>query len=203
MEQPLGQKIIEQPLFDPTFLNIEYIFNKILEFINPILDYFSRAETWNMIGLISMALSLIFIIIIIFSLVRMREIQLYEKHEINHEINEALARDKEDDRNQNPRWHYILTLVESPNDSDWRVSIMEADSMLEELLKEKGMAGNTLGELLEEARSNGYASIQDAWEAHIIRNKIAHQGSEYPVSQVEARRVIKMYQNFFEEIRAI
>lgn len=203
MQEPIGQKIIEKPLFDPTFLNIEYIFNKILEFINPIIAFFSKAETWNTIGLISMMLSLIFITIIIFSLVRMREIQLFEKHEINHEINEALAKDKERDRNENPRWHYILTLVESPNESDWRVAIIESDSMLEELLKEKGMEGDTLSELLEQARSNGYASIQDAWEAHIIRNKIAHLGLDYPVSQVEARRVIKMYQNFFEELRAI
>ena len=75
--------------------------------------------------------------------------------------------------------------------------------MLEELLREKGMEGDTVSELLEEARSNGYASMQDAWEAHLVRNKIAHQGSEFPVSQIEARRVIRMFQNFFEELRVI
>ena len=203
MQPTTAEKIVEKPLFDPTYLNIEYVFNKILEYIQPVIDFFTNAKTWEIIGIVSMLLSLIFITIIIFSLVRLREIQLFEKEEIDHEINHALAADKERDRNLNPKWHYVLTLVESPNESDWRVSIMEADSMLEELLKEKGMAGNTVSELLEQARSNGYASIQDAWEAHIIRNKIAHQGSDYPVSQVEARRVIRMFQNFFEELRVI
>ena len=66
MEQPIGQKIIEQPLFDPTYLNIEYVFSKILEYIQPIIDFFTNAKTWEILGLVSMILSLIFITIIIF-----------------------------------------------------------------------------------------------------------------------------------------
>ena len=133
----------------------------------------------------------------------MREIQLEEKREIDHEIHEALMKDKEKEREENPRWHYILTLIESPNESDWRVAIIEADTMLEEALKEKGLAGETVSELLEGARSSGYSSIQNAWDAHLVRNQIAHVGSEFPLSQVEGRRVIKMYQNFFEELGVV
>ena len=56
---------------------------------------------------------------------------------------------------------------------------------------------------VEAARESGYATIQNAWDAHLVRNQIAHQGSEFPLSQVEGRRVIKLYQNFFEEMRVI
>jgi hypothetical protein len=195
--------IVEKPLFDPTYLNIEYVFAQILRYIQPIIDFFTDPHTWAVLGTVSSLLSIIFIAIIIFSLVRMREIQLHEKHEIDHEIREALARDQEANRNGNPRWHYILTLIESPNESDWRVAIIEADSMLEELLREKGLSGETTSELLESARSNGYHSIASAWDAHLVRNQIAHVGSEFPLSQTEGRRVIKMFQNFFEELRAI
>jgi hypothetical protein len=80
---------------------------------------------------------------------------------------------------------------------------MEADSMMEETLKEKGITGATVSELLESAKESGYHSIQDAWDAHLVRNQIAHQGSDFPLSQFEGRRVIKMYQNFFEELRVI
>jgi len=45
--------------------------------------------------------------------------------------------------------------------------------------------------------------LQNAWEAHSVRNQIAHQGSDFPITELEARRVIKMYQNVFEELRAI
>ena len=193
----------QKPLFDPTYLNIEYVFSKIIEYVQPVINFFTNPQTWANLGFISALLSIIFIAIIIFALVRMREIQAYDKDEINHEIEKALLKEKEKDRDTNPRWHYILTLIESSNESDWRVAIIEADSMMEEILKEKGLSGETVSELLEGARESGYRYIQDAWDAHIIRNKITHVGSDFPLSQVEGRRVIKMFQNFFEELRIV
>lgn len=202
-QQGIIQPLIDKPLFDPTYFNIEYLFNKILAVINPIIAFFTNPHTWTVIGIISSSISILAIAIIIFSLVRMREIQIHEKREIDHEIHEALLKDKEKERDSNPRWHYILTLIESSNESDWRVGIIEADTMLEEVLRGKGFEGTTASELLEGARSSGYVTVQSAWDAHLIRNQIAHQGSEFPLSQVEARRTIKMFQTFFEELGVI
>jgi len=202
-QQGIVQPLIEKPIFEPTYFNIEYLFDKILDILRPIIAFFTNPHTWTVLGIISSIISILAIAIIIFSLVRMREIQLYEKREIDHEIHEALLRDKEKERTENPRWHYILTLIESSNESDWRVAIIEADTMLEEVLRGKGFSGETVSELLEGARSSGYTTIQSAWDAHIVRNQIAHQGSEFPLSQVEGRRVIKMFQNTFEELGAI
>jgi len=200
---PVVQSAIDKPLFTPSYLNIDYLFNRIYEFIVPIFNFIIDPHTWSVIGMISVILSIIFLFIIIFSLVRLFEIQGFDKDEINHEIHEALLKQKEIDRNTNPQWHYIQTLIESPNESDWRVAIIEADSMLEESLREKGLSGNTVSELLEAAKDSGYRNIQDAWGGHLIRNQIAHDGSDFPLSQVEGRRAIKMFQNFFEDIRII
>lgn len=203
MEQTAVQSVLDKPLFTPTYLNIEYVFSKIVEFIQPVINFFANPQTWSTLGVVSALLSVVCIAIIIFALIRMIEIQIYDKQELDHEIHEALLREKERNRNANPRWHYILTLIESPNDSDWRVAVIEADSMMEEVLKEKGLSGTTVSELLEGAKESGYRSIQDAWDAHLVRNQIAHDGSDFPLSQIEGRRVIKMFQNFFEELRII
>jgi hypothetical protein len=203
MEQTIARSALDKPLFTPNYLNVEYVFSKIVNAVNPVINFFSDPKTWSDIGTVSAILSIFCLGIIIFSLVRMYEIQIYDKKEIEHEIHKALLRQKEIDRNANPRWHYIQTLIESPNESDWRVAIIEADSMMEEVLKEKELTGNTVSELLESAKDSGYGSIQDAWDAHLVRNKIAHDGSDYPISQIEGRRVIKMFQNFFEELRVI
>ncbi|MDE2031138.1 MAG: hypothetical protein KGI58_02670 [Patescibacteria group bacterium] len=202
-QQGIVQPLISKPLFQPTYINIDYVFNKIYTAIKPIVDFFASSHTWVVLGIISSFISIICIAIIIFSLVRMREIQLEEKREIDHEIHEALLLDKQKERNQNPRWHYVLTLIESSNESDWRVAIIEADSMLEELLRNKGFTGNTTSELLESARSNGYQTIQNAWDAHLVRNQIAHAGAEFSLTQLEGRRVIKLFQSFFEELGVI
>lgn len=197
------QPLVGEPLFDPTYLNLAYVFNRILEAIQPVIAFFTDPKTWSAIGLISSLLSVVCIAVIIFSLVRMREIQLHEKEEIEHEINHALAKKKEGARKENPRWRYVMTLVESPNESDWRVAILEADTLLDEVLTEKGYEGDTLGEKLELLRSGGLSTIQYAWDAHIVRNQIAHSGSDFALSQTEARRVVKMFGNVFGELGVI
>ena len=189
------QPLAEKPLFDPTYLNMEYVFDKIASYAKPFLDAITNANTWTTIGTISALISILALIIIIFSLVRMYEIQTFDKEEIEHEINHALSKDKERDRLLNPQWKYVLTLVESPNESDWRIAIIEADTMMEEALKERGLVGNNISELLEEAKLNGYPSVQSAWDAHLVRNKIAHEGQNFSISQVEGRRIVKLYQN--------
>lgn len=198
-----AQPLVDKPLFDPTYINMEYIFDKIAGSIQPTIDFLTNIKTWETIGLISMFISILALVIIIFSLVRMYEIQVFDKEEIEHEINHALAKDKERDRILNPRWKYVLTLIESPNESDWRISIIEADTLLEETLKERGLVGSTMSELLEEAKSNGYHGIQSAWDAHLVRNRIAHEGQNFPITQIEGRRVIKLYQNIFEDLEVI
>lgn len=203
MEPNTIQSALDKPLFTPNYLNVEYVFSKIVEYAGPVYQFITDPHTWSVVGTISMLLSIACIAIIIFSFVRLIEIQLYDKEEIDHEIHQALLRRKEREKNANPRWHYILTLVESSNDSDWRVAILEADSMLEEVLKDRGFSGTTASELLEGAKESGYLTIQDAWDAHLVRNQIAHEGSDFALSQVEARRVIRMYQNFFEELNVI
>ncbi len=194
---------LAKPLFEPQSLNLQFIFQKVYNVLKAIFDFIVNPHTWGVIGTISVLSSIFFIIIIIFSLVRLMEIQHEDENEMNEEINEALKKEKEKERDENPKWHSVLNLSESPNESDWRIAIMEADSLLEESLKEKGMVGDTVADLLEVAREGGYSYIQDAWNAHLIRNKIAHQGSGFSLSKLETRRIVKMYQNFFEELGII
>jgi ABC-type multidrug transport system fused ATPase/permease subunit len=180
--------------------NVDSTFTKILDVFQYILMILLSPQTWTIVGIISSVLSIFLISIIIFSLVRLFEIQSEEKHHISHAVAHALAKQQEIDQKKNPRFHYIQTLIESQNESDWRVAIIEADSLLEETLREKGYTGVTTSELLESAAESGYQAMQSAWDAHLIRNQIAHEGSDFPLSQTEGRRVIRMYQNFFEEI---
>lgn len=191
---------LDKPIFTPTYLNLEYVFSRLYDYGTSMLGFVTNTETWSVLGVISISLSIFFIAIIVFSLVRMIEIQIHEDHEIKHEIHEALMKTQERERNDNPRWKYILTLMQSPNESDWRIAIMDADSLLEDALKDRGLSGETVSDLLDGAKESGYRFIQDAWDAHIVRNKIAHEGTDYPLSQIEARKTLKMFENFFEEI---
>lgn len=191
-----------QILYEQSPLSSDF-FSNVIPFISDIYYKVVDPNLWNTLLIISSFLSIIFIGVSVYSLVKMRELQIEEKEELREAIEEIEKKRESLEKKENSKWSYVLSLLEGYNDSDWRMSIIEADSLMEEFLREKEVSGNSVSELLEGAKTNGYKNINDAWNAHIVRNKIAHEGSNYPISQMEARKIIKMYQNFFEELEMI
>jgi len=203
MQNEIINQVVDKPLFTPHYLNIEYIFSQVREWLNLILSYVLDGETWDLIGLISGLLSVFCIAIITYTLIRTRELRQDERERIDQAIADALYKKKQKEKSADPRWHYVLSLVESLNPSDWRVAVIEADTMMEEFLRDKNFVGESLSELLKDAQGGGVQYVDDAWKAHLIRNQIAHEGSDFAFNQNEARRAIKMYENFFEELEVI
>jgi hypothetical protein len=104
---------------------------------------------------------------------------------------------------KNERWERVQALVASENPADWRVAIIEADVFLFELMKSMGYHGDGLGDMLKAVEKSDFATLDLAWEAHKIRNRIAHHGSDFILTNREAKRVIDLYRQVFEEFSAL
>lgn len=103
----------------------------------------------------------------------------------------------------NPKWLRVLEHINSPNSGDWKLAILEADIMLHDMLDKMGYHGATIGDKLKSIEPSDFTSLQEAWEAHKIRNSIAHEGSDYAVNKPEAERVVKLFKKVFEEFKYI
>lgn len=101
------------------------------------------------------------------------------------------------------RWQDILKHSESENPSDWRFAIIEADILLDELLDQLRLPGNTIGDKLKAVEPSDFLTLDNAWEAHKARNQIAHQGSNFLLNQHETRRIIALYASVFKEFGLI
>lgn len=95
-------------------------------------------------------------------------------------------------------WIDILGHLENPNPSNWVIAVIEADKILDMLLAEKGYPGANIGERLKSVGDGKLRTLQDAWEGHKIRNKIAHE-SGYNLEKREARKAISHYEMVFRE----
>lgn len=188
------------------FINIEYFFYKIYQF-------FSFA--WNLIfghtdavaglsrysGLVKNLLELLvvlFLIGIIYSLIRIYEIKKEERAKLdrtNVVIEKAPI--------HNEGWDTVLKKMESDSASDWRLAIIEADNMLDAMLKKMGYIGEDLGERLKAVDPADFDSLENAWEAHKMRNQIVHEGVSFEISKRDADRVIDMYRRVFKEFEYI
>ncbi len=104
---------------------------------------------------------------------------------------------------KNPKWQKVILHINSENQSDWKLAILECDIMLSELLEGKGYLQPSLGDKLKAVDPNTMHSLDAAWEAHKIRNAVAHEGSEFVISHREAKRVIGLYETVFQEFKYI
>ncbi len=99
-----------------------------------------------------------------------------------------------------PRFAVIQGYMSSDSEALWRIGIMEADNMLGEVLRQKGYQGDGVGAMLKES---SFKTVQLAWDAHTIRNKIAHEGSDFILTEREAKRAFTLYESVFRELKAI
>jgi hypothetical protein len=108
--------------------------------------------------------------------------------------------DVSDDIEKDPRWKTVLEYANSSQEPLWRIGILEADSILFEALKNRGYSGDDVGEILREAN---FITIQRAWNAHKIRNRIAHEGSKFRLTEREAKKTFADYEAVFKEMKII
>jgi len=153
----------------------------------------------RVLRVVSIVLSLLFLTGTVYSMLRINQIRKKER--------EALRVPDLDDITAqgviNTRWEHVLGLVSSENPNDWRAAVLEADIMLDELLTKQGYDGESIADKLKAIEISDFNSLNDAWEAHKVRNRIAHSGSDFILTNREARRVIGLFENVFSEFNFI
>lgn len=182
------------------FLNLEYLFNQVLVFFREIGGFLVQ-DISAFLPVIKVALSflaVLFIVGIIYFIVRIIEISREEKEKYSFDgVMEEVLEGK-----NYKKWNYIVDKANSDNISDWKMAIIEADSILDEIVKKMGYDGDNLGERMKNIEVSDFNTLPQAWEAHKVRNRIAHD-ADFLLSEREARRVILLYQKVFEEFEWI
>jgi hypothetical protein len=97
------------------------------------------------------------------------------------------------------RWQELLSGATSTDPKLWRESILAADTMLGELLLKLGYQGSATHERLRAVPEGAFVTLPNAWEAHRIRNFVSARSSDFILTQREAFRVMKLYEEVFEE----
>ena len=202
MENNVGVSIVNS-----NYTNPDYLFNNALVYIKQFFVYVTSDQAVSIEKSILFILSLFFLTIICYSLVRIFEVREKEHAHLHHEIHEYAHKKAEKEKkaqektsgSKNERWVKTLDYLFSQHASDWKLAIIEADNMLDILMSELGFKGESLGDKLKSANQDNFKELTKAWEVHTIRNRIAHEGTAFEISQHEAKRVIALYEYIFHE----
>lgn len=207
--ETVNNSLTEGTFLSSKYLDPAYLFNNGYAFFHDLFSFIVGAwgDILTFYYFAVFFLATFFLFIIFYCIIRLFEIRKKEHEHVHHEIHEYAHYMAEKEKkaqagesgSSNPRWMETLTYLFSNNEGDWKLAIIEADSMLDSLMEQLGFKGESLGEKLKSADQGNFRNLTTAWEVHTIRNRIAHEGSAYVISQHEAKRIIALYEKIFRE----
>jgi len=157
-------------------------------------------QKWELFLLISTIMTLVggtFLAYCVIRLVQVRKSEYDYFYALAHPVA------KQDVPRSMMRWQRILDEVSSDNPKRWRLAILEADIMLNELLDTLGYRGETMADKMRAVERADFNSIDLAWDAHRMRNRVAHEGEAMQLTEREARSTIQNYQRVFQEFNFV
>ncbi len=156
-------------------------------------DLFLRI--FSFMKMVSTIICMIALVIIVYAFIRISEISKEETEKL------GLALTWNSERTQkNVRWEKVEQYMTSLNPSDWKIAILEADNILDEIVERMGYKGQNLGERMKQIEASDFPYLEEAWQAHKLRNQIAHKGTEYTLTRSDADQTINVYHRVFKEL---
>ena len=99
-------------------------------------------------------------------------------------------------------WFRLERLMKSKDKNQLKLAIIEADKILDNILKEIGYEGDSLMERIEKLDPSLVPSVSDLKRAHRFRNKIVHE-SGFDFSINEAETILSIYEQAFRKLGLI
>lgn len=200
----------------PTLQQSEYINgDSLFEGVYTLAIRFFSMNWLNVMYVVLTLIVIVLITIVLYSLVRLYEIQQEalkkSKSHIPQPIRQVVggaptaidAFAESTAPKINETWNHIRARLLSDNQGEWRLAIIEADIYMDRMLDAKGFHGDTVGDKLKQIAPDQFGAVQIAWEAHKVRNRIAHDGADYTLTMPEARRVLSYYEIVFRDLEVI
>ncbi|HAV11135.1 MAG TPA: hypothetical protein DCX32_01145 [Candidatus Moranbacteria bacterium] len=93
------------------------------------------------------------------------------------------------------KWEKVKARLETESVSQYKVAILEADAIVDDILSKIGHKGNNMTERLEQLKPGQLDYQEELLEAHQTRNKIVHDES-FRVDKELAEETIGIYEKF-------
>lgn len=100
------------------------------------------------------------------------------------------------------RWQAILRKVSPASPESMRLAIIEADALVNNVLKEMGLEGEHMSDRLANLNPENYRHLEDLWRAHRLRNNLVHTPA-FSLSLKETEETLAAYEAFLKEVEAI
>ncbi len=99
-------------------------------------------------------------------------------------------------------WKEIRRRLKSGKPDDLKLAVVEADKILDDILRLAGYAGRDLDECLEQMPANQFSNFEELKQAHKFSVRIVNEPG-FVISLDEAKTIIGTYKKAFQELNLI
>ena len=88
------------------------------------------------------------------------------------------------------------------NSQSYNMAVVEGDKLLDKAMMEMGIPGKTMGERLKKCGKEKYSQLNAVWNAHKLRNQIAHEHG-FHVEYRQSLHALATYKQALKDLGAI
>jgi DNA-binding transcriptional ArsR family regulator len=99
------------------------------------------------------------------------------------------------------RWLAIEQRLKREEVLSYHLSVLNADKLVDQALRECGIRGETMGARLKSASAK-FSDLDGLWTAHKLRNRVAHE-TDANVTYDEARYALGYFKKALKDLGAI
>ncbi len=99
-------------------------------------------------------------------------------------------------------WKQIQKRLKIKKESQLKLAILEADQILNEILRMSGYQGKNLDERLSQIMPAQLCNIEEVKQAHKLKNRIISE-PDFSIAPNEAEMIIEIYKKAFQELNLI
>jgi hypothetical protein len=169
-----------------------------LDIVDQIKNYFQSAEFLAIVfwgRVISYSISILLISAMLILLSRSRAVWWVQESMDSFRKAKLPQRMKRD-------WEKINDRLGKADEASLKLALIEADNMLDEVLKRMGLEGRDMGERLEQLGVQQLKSYDSILEAHRLRDLVIHQ-KEMVVTQEQVQTAVNAYGEALKELEVI
>lgn len=97
------------------------------------------------------------------------------------------------------KWRKIMARLETGNEAEYKLAIIEADGILTETLEKMDVDGETTEQRLRNITTIILPNVDEVMQVHEIRNSVVYD-PDYRLSQSDTRRVLEVYATAFKTL---
>lgn len=176
------------------------IYNQFYSFLERNFNFMTNADLGFLSGVAgalkvaAIIISMLFLVGVVYNIWRFVDYRRKHISEIVKFIMEPVLGDRQS------RWSAVKVALESENAADWKMAIIEADNIIDDILQKANYKGNNLGERLLKIKSHTFKNLANLFRAHILRNKISRKGNGVNLTKEKTAEILNLYEEALKEM---